>query len=168
MDSIERLNASGATRFGEALRPLFEAARPLANALYAQRPFASYAGLIDAAEGLAHSMSVEDQAEILSAHPRIGANPASVSAASYREQGYASEADCADAEVERVYDQLAKLNERYEQKFGFRFVVFVNRRPKSEIVEVLRRRLENTREQELETGLRDMFLIARDRLANAT
>ena len=27
-----------------------------------------------------------------------------------------------------------ELNRRYEERFGFRFVVFVNRRPKAEIV----------------------------------
>ena len=62
---------------------------------------------------------------------------------------------------------VAELNEAYEQRFGFRFVVFVNKRAKAEIVNVLRRRLGNNREQELRSGLRDMFLIARDRYASS-
>jgi 2-oxo-4-hydroxy-4-carboxy--5-ureidoimidazoline (OHCU) decarboxylase len=41
----------------------------------------------------------------------------------------------------------------------------VNRRPRSAIRDVLRARLGNSREQELATGLREMFAIARDRLA---
>jgi 2-oxo-4-hydroxy-4-carboxy--5-ureidoimidazoline (OHCU) decarboxylase len=100
---------------------------------------------------------VTDQVAVLSAHPRIGADPATLSAFSSREQG---------AEEPRwVYDQLAQLNTEYEARFGLRFVVFVNRRPKAEILTVLMQRLNNSREDELRTGLREMFLIARDRYA---
>jgi 2-oxo-4-hydroxy-4-carboxy--5-ureidoimidazoline (OHCU) decarboxylase len=51
----------------------------------------------------------------------------------------------------------------YEEKFGFRFVVFVAGRPKREILNVLSERIGNTREEELETGLRELVAIARDR-----
>ena len=51
----------------------------------------------------------------------------------------------------------------YEKKFGFRFVVFVDRRPKDEILDVLRERIARTREEELDTGCRELVAIARDR-----
>ncbi len=63
-----------------------------------------------------------------------------------------------------VQTELAYLNQVYEEKFGFRFVVFVNRRSKAEILEVLGERLERTREEELETALGELVAIARDRL----
>ena len=59
--------------------------------------------------------------------------------------------------------ELAYLNQVYEEKFGFRFVVFVNRRPKREILEVLRDRLARTRKEELDTGVHELVAIARDR-----
>ena len=62
-----------------------------------------------------------------------------------------------------ILTELAYLNQVYEEKFGFRFVVFVNGRPKTEILEVLRGRLERTREEELETALGELVAIARDR-----
>jgi len=62
-----------------------------------------------------------------------------------------------------VLTELAYLNQVYEEKFGFRFVVFVNGRPKSEIMRVLQGRLERTQEEELETGLQELVAIARDR-----
>jgi OHCU decarboxylase len=160
------LNQLSADAFAEALRPLFEAADPLARGLYARRPFESYDTLLDTAERVANELTVEDQARILSAHPRIGENPEAVrqaSAISYAEQGYAGEDSLPGDEVQRVYSALAELNAEYEQRFGFRFVVFVNKRPKSEIVKVLEARLRNSRDQELRTGLHDMFSIARDR-----
>ena len=59
--------------------------------------------------------------------------------------------------------ELDELNRRYEERFGFRFVVFVNGRPKSAIVPVLRERLERTREEELATALDELVAIAEDR-----
>ena len=86
---------------------------------------------------------------------KVGADAASLSLHSQREQG-----DTAD---EATLGELVDLNDAYEKKFGFRFVVFVAGRPKREILEVLRTRIANTREEELETGCRELVAIARDR-----
>ena len=94
-----------------------------------------------------------EKVEALNAHPAIGATHLSERSAA--EQG--AGADPA------VMTELAYLNQVYEEKFGFRFVVFVAGRPKAEILEVLRGRLERTREEELETGLEELVAIARDR-----
>ena len=59
--------------------------------------------------------------------------------------------------------ELTYLNQVYEEKFGFRFVVFVDGRPKSEILAILQQRLERGRDEELQTGLRELVAIARDR-----
>ena len=95
----------------------------------------------------------EDKLEALNAHPAIGAK--NLSARSAAEQG-----DDSDPEV---LTELAYLNQVYEEKFGFRFVVFVNRRPKEEILDVLRERLEHTREEELDTAVEELVAIAEDR-----
>ena len=59
--------------------------------------------------------------------------------------------------------ELARLNAEYEARHGFRFVVFVNRRPKAEILEVLRARLPNPTDEERETALDELVAIAEDR-----
>src|SRR6266576_1459918 len=58
-------------------------------------------------------------------------------------------------------DVIAQLSE--EDKLGLRSVVFVDRRPKTEILEVLRQRLERTREEELDTAVVELVAIAEDR-----
>jgi 2-oxo-4-hydroxy-4-carboxy--5-ureidoimidazoline (OHCU) decarboxylase len=98
-------------------------------------------------------LTEREKLEALNAHPAIGAT--SLSARSAAEQG--SDADPA------VLTELAYQNQVYEEKFGFRFVVFVNRRSKAEILDVLRGRLERTREEELETALEELVAIAEDR-----
>jgi 2-oxo-4-hydroxy-4-carboxy--5-ureidoimidazoline (OHCU) decarboxylase len=109
---------------------------------------------LDVAPEVAAGLSEAAQLEALDAHPAIG-TPAGLSERSAAEQG-------ADADP-AILTELAYLNQVYEEKFGFRFVVFVNGRPKMEILEVLRGRLERTREEELETGLGELVAIARDR-----
>jgi 2-oxo-4-hydroxy-4-carboxy--5-ureidoimidazoline (OHCU) decarboxylase len=90
-------------------------------------------------------LSEADKLDALDAHPEIGRS------AGLRSARPPSRGD--DAEPV-ILTELAYLNQVYEEKFGFRFVVFVNGRPKTEILEVLRGRLERTREEELETGAR--------------
>ncbi len=98
------------------------------------------------AEEVGAALSDEEKAEALAAHPRIG-EPS--------DEQRGAEPD--------VLAELAELNRAYEERFGFRFVVFVNRRTRAELVPVMRERLRRTREEELETGLRELVEIARDR-----
>jgi 2-oxo-4-hydroxy-4-carboxy--5-ureidoimidazoline (OHCU) decarboxylase len=105
------------------------------------------------AREVAAQLADDEKKEVLDAHPPIGAE--ALSRHSAAEQG-------ADEDAATIAE-LARLNRAYEAKFGFRFVVFVNRRPKSELVPVLRRRLERTRDDELATALDELVAIAEDR-----
>ena len=96
----------------------------------------------------------DEQIEALATHPRIGQR-VNVSEVSAREQG--------GDEDPALLAALAKLNKSYERKFGFRFVVFVDGRPRAEVLSVLRQRLQNSREEEVAAGLDDLVAIALDR-----
>jgi 2-oxo-4-hydroxy-4-carboxy--5-ureidoimidazoline (OHCU) decarboxylase len=98
------------------------------------------------ARDVAHGLSEDEKAEALAAHPRIGER-------SPEQHG----------DDPAVLAELAELNREYEERFGFRFVVFVNGRSRAEIVPELRERLQNTRDQELDTGLDALVSIAEDR-----
>jgi 2-oxo-4-hydroxy-4-carboxy--5-ureidoimidazoline (OHCU) decarboxylase len=109
---------------------------------------------LENAEATLVALSHEEKVEALNAHPAIGQRRG-LSARSAAEQGE-------DAEP-AVLSELAYLNQVYEEKFGFRFVVFVAGRSKREILDVLRERLGRTQEEELDTGCRELVAIARDR-----
>ena len=108
---------------------------------------------LERADDVLVALSHKEKMEALDAHPAIGAKK--LSARSALEQG--SDTDPA------VLAELSYLNQVYEEKFGFRFVVFVEGRPRSEILEVLRERIGRKREEELDTGCRELVAIARDR-----
>ena len=105
------------------------------------------------ARTLVHELPLEEKRAVLAAHPAIGATR--LSARSAAEQG-------SDDEPE-VLAELARLNAEYEARHGFRFVVFVNRRPKREILGVLRARIDRPTDEELETALGELVAIAEDR-----
>ena len=106
-----------------------------------------------AAHAVIAELTQDEKLEALNAHPAIGAK--NLSARSAAEQG--------GDDDQATLAELEQLNAEYEQRFGFRFVVFVNRRPKSEIVPILRERLTRSRGQELDTALDELIAIAQDR-----
>jgi 2-oxo-4-hydroxy-4-carboxy-5-ureidoimidazoline decarboxylase len=132
----------------QQLAELFEGETPLVERL-AQVEDPLGRGAEDVLVALSH----EEKVEALNAHPAIGAKRLSIRSA----EEQVSDSDPA------VLSELAYLNQVYEEKFGFRFVVFVAGRPKREIVQVLGERIGRTSEEELETGLEELVAIARDR-----
>jgi 2-oxo-4-hydroxy-4-carboxy--5-ureidoimidazoline (OHCU) decarboxylase len=128
---------------------LFEAGSPLA-----ERVRARGGDPVEAAWAVLPELTEAEKVATLNAHPRIG-ETRNLSAHSRREQGA--------EEDPRVLAELRRLNEEYERRFGFRFVVFVNGRPRSAIVKVLKERITRARAAELEEGLRAIVQIADDR-----
>src|SRR5690242_17560293 len=101
-------------------------------------------------------MPEADQLELIDAHPRLGAPPATVSASSFREQGY-------DRETTAAIEDLARVNAAYEARFGFRFCVFVAGRSRPELVPGLGAALSADRDAEIERDLDDVAAIDQDR-----
>jgi 2-oxo-4-hydroxy-4-carboxy--5-ureidoimidazoline (OHCU) decarboxylase len=129
-----------------------EGSTPLAEKVRAGGPYDSTAELIARMRAVLPTLTEAEKVATLNAHPRIGEDPRRLSTRSLREQG------------DDGLPDLDRLNAEYERRFGFRFVVFVNRRSKDEILEVLRRRLERFPQDEMEEGLRAIVDIAEDRL----
>jgi 2-oxo-4-hydroxy-4-carboxy--5-ureidoimidazoline (OHCU) decarboxylase len=138
----------------DELAELFEGRTALVEWLAAR------ANPLDSADEVVAELTDEEKVAALDAHPAIGARTG-LSARSAAEQG-------TEPVDPAVLTELAYLNQVYEEKFGFRFVVFVDRRPKAEILEVLRERLGRTREEELDTALHELVAIARDRWTRTT
>jgi 2-oxo-4-hydroxy-4-carboxy--5-ureidoimidazoline (OHCU) decarboxylase/N-acetylglutamate synthase-like GNAT family acetyltransferase len=159
---IEDLDALPPEPAAHLLGPLFEEAPRFLARLAEQRPFGDDVSLIARAHDLARGLPEDEQIELLNAHPRIGADPATVSGLSHAEQGYD---EAAPRQEPWIAEELEALNEAYERVFGFRFVVFVAGRPRSAIVPILETSLRDERISELRRGLDDVVHIAADRLA---
>jgi 2-oxo-4-hydroxy-4-carboxy--5-ureidoimidazoline (OHCU) decarboxylase len=153
---VAELDAMPASACIAAMAPWFEGAPRFLARLADARPFRNEATMFERADAIALTMPEAEQLELIDAHPRLGAPPPSVSEHSFREQGYDRETTAAVAELER-------LNQEYEARFGFRFCVFVNGRPRPALVPVLRSALAAERDAEIRRALHDVVAIARDR-----
>ena len=158
--SIDDLNDLSADAFADEVAPLFEGAGGFLRRLAAARPFDSYHSFLATAREVARTMPEADQIELLNAHPTLGGDSALVSAASFDEQGYGSP----EEDGQPVLEELAMLNEVYEGRFGFRYVVFVAGRPLSAMGPLIEAAMRNDRAAELARGLDEVIEIAGDRL----
>jgi 2-oxo-4-hydroxy-4-carboxy--5-ureidoimidazoline (OHCU) decarboxylase len=156
--------------FIEAMAPLFEGAPRFLARLAKAGPFPSDAELFATAREIAHAMPEAEQVELIDAHPRLGAPPASVSELSYGEQGYDRGAGTpgVGAPGDRGTDvaaELERLNDAYEARHGFRYSVFVAGRPREALLPGLAAALDADRDGEIHRALDAVVDIAIDRRA---
>ena len=170
LPSLEALNDLPDDEFASAVGPLFERAPRFLARLAAARPFGSWDDLFERSLQIALAMPEAHQLELVDGHARIGADPAAVHARSemsYREQGYertgSAVRDSVPAGEEGLAAELTRLNQAYEDHFGFRFVVFVAGRSRQELVPLMRAALGAHRQAEIQRALTDVIAIARDR-----
>ena len=167
---IDELDVIAPGAFAARVAPLFEGARGFLGRLAVARPFGTADGMFATARTIAHEMPDDEQIELIDAHPRLGAPPGSVSALSYVERGYAADAaqEAADAEAARVAAELERLNAAYEQRFGFRYCVFVAGRPRADLLPEMEAALDADRDAEIGRALDAVVDIARARYATLT
>jgi 2-oxo-4-hydroxy-4-carboxy--5-ureidoimidazoline (OHCU) decarboxylase len=158
---IATLDTLPPAQFIEVVAPLFQGAPRFLARLAAARPFGDEETLFRRAGAIALAMPEDEQIELIDAHPRLGAPPASVSELSHREQGY-------DRETTDPIAELDRLNRKYEARFGFRFCVFVNGRSRAALVPALEIALNADRTDEIVRAVDDVVAIAHDRYRKLT
>lgn len=121
-----------------------------------RRPFASFRQLSQVAEEVAEGLTPEDWLEAFAAHPRIGDR----SGSQWSKQEQSSVRDAATA----LREELAELNERYWDRFGFIFIICATGKSAAEMLDALKRRLHHSREVEREQAAGEQRLITQIRL----
>lgn len=144
------------------LAMLFEGAPRFLDRLMAAAPYADDEALFATARSIAHAMPESEQVELIDAHPRLGAPPATVSASSYAEQGY-DRPPSPDAADVQVAAELERLNEAYEARFGFRYCTFVAGRPRAALLPGFAAALGAERDAELRRAIDAVIDIGIDR-----
>ena len=157
--SIDVLDVVSPGIFAASMAALFEGAPRFLGRLAMARPFGTVPELFDGARRIAHAMPEGEQLELVDAHPRLGAPPGAVSALSFKEQGY-DRAPVAD--LAATFDHL---NAAYEDRFGFRYCVFVAGRSRAALLPGFEAALTANRHDELHRALDAVIDIAADRYA---
>jgi 2-oxo-4-hydroxy-4-carboxy-5-ureidoimidazoline decarboxylase len=163
MDALKRLDALAQP---EALAAFLRCcgSRRWAEAMARGRPYCDEAALQAAAERAFAPLARADWLEAFSHHPRIGerstlaARFASTAGWSVAEQG-----GVAGAGVEAL-DALLQANREYEARFGHVFIVCASGKSAEEMLALLRERLPNEPEAELEIAAAEQRKITAIRL----
>jgi 2-oxo-4-hydroxy-4-carboxy-5-ureidoimidazoline decarboxylase len=138
-------------------------ARRWASAMVALRPVGSVAELSEAADRVWNTMREADWMEAFACHPRIGerkATHATAKSAAWSRQEQSS----ASSTAEKVLAELAEGNARYEEQYGFTYIVCATGKSAEEMLEVLKRRLASSREAELREAAEQQRQIMQIRL----
>ena len=165
MITLSALNELPADAFTETLGAIFEHSPWVPQRAAASRPFASRLDLLDAMRTVVREAPIEDQLNLIRAHPQLGARGRrrlELTEASSREQRRAGLDACSDAE----FAELMQLNAAYVQKFDFPFILAVRGHDPDSILAFMRTRLNNNLEQERHTALTQIGLIGGYRLAD--
>lgn len=132
------------------------------------RPYENVETLITNANDIWLSLDRDDWLEAFQSHPKIGEKKAAAPISDKSRQWSGQEqAGVATASRETV-DALAALNWAYEQKFGFIFIVCATGKTSEEMLESLKKRLENDAETELPIAAAEQSKITELRLKKLT
>ncbi len=136
--------------------------RRWAAAMVASRPIGSVQQLSEVADRLWSTMQEADWLEALACHPRIGERK--TDAASQSATWSRAEQSKASSATDRTLAELAEGNQLYEQRFGFTYIVCATGKSAEEMLAILQRRLNNTREMELREAAEQQRQIMQIRL----
>jgi 2-oxo-4-hydroxy-4-carboxy-5-ureidoimidazoline decarboxylase len=135
-----------------------------ANGVAARRPFSDEATLLTASDETWRNLAAADWMEALRSHPRIGESGATQSAPAPSSVWSAQEQRNVTAAGEAIKIALADANREYERRFGHIFIVCATGKSGPEILEILRRRMQNDTETELREAAEQQRQITHIRL----
>ncbi|HKN23057.1 MAG TPA: 2-oxo-4-hydroxy-4-carboxy-5-ureidoimidazoline decarboxylase [Terracidiphilus sp.] len=139
-------------------------AKRWADAMVALRPIASVAALSEGADRIWSTMQEADWLEAFACHPRIGERKISMHAGEQSSAWSRDEQAQTSSASDHVLDEIAAGNRRYEELFGFTYIVCATGKSAEEMLAILKRRLESTREAELREAAEQQRQIMQIRL----
>ncbi|MBA8901465.1 2-oxo-4-hydroxy-4-carboxy-5-ureidoimidazoline decarboxylase [Phyllobacterium sp. P30BS-XVII] len=161
--TLDELNNADPETFVTALGGIFEHSPWVPEAVVPLRPFASVELLHAAMVGAVDKAGQVAQLGLIRAHPDLAGKAArqgSLTTHSTSEQKGAGLDRLTDTE----FNEFHRLNDGYQGRFGFPFILAVRGHDKHSILAAFRTRLQNNAGEEVTEALRQIALIARFRL----
>ena len=107
------------------------------------RPYATVATLIESSDKIWWALAEKDWLEAFRSHPRIGEKKTAEKVSAQAQQWSGQEQAGVNNAARETVESLTALNEAYEQKFGFIFIICATGKSSEEMVAALRERLNN-------------------------
>ena len=164
--SISELNSMSEYQFTQALGAIFEHSPWVAQRAAERRPFQTVAQLHQAMATVVRDAHLDERIKLIRAHPELAGKAAmrgELTVESTREQRGAGLDQCSPEEFAEVQD----LNQRYNDKFGFPFVIAVKGHDRYSILSHFRQRLDNDKVAEANECIEQIIKIGGFRLSDA-
>ncbi|HRI80615.1 MAG TPA: 2-oxo-4-hydroxy-4-carboxy-5-ureidoimidazoline decarboxylase [Cyclobacteriaceae bacterium] len=131
--------------------------------MLSQRPFASESQLFHDAEKIWNECQPQDWLEAFSHHPKIGEQNLAEKFGS-TQQWSSHEQKGMGAATREVLDSLLQLNQEYEKRFGYIFIVCATGKSAEEMLDLLKSRINNRTDEELKIAMAEQNKITKLRL----
>jgi 2-oxo-4-hydroxy-4-carboxy-5-ureidoimidazoline decarboxylase len=163
--AIQDVNRMEESTFVSIFGSVYEHSSWVAEAAWRHRPFASLDGLHGTMDSIVQGAGQSRQMTLIKAHPELAgrlAGSGRLTAESRSEQAQAGLGSL----PENLTKRLLELNDSYQKKFGFPFIICARLNNVATILQAMEDRLTNGGETEFTTALQEISKIARLRLAD--
>jgi 2-oxo-4-hydroxy-4-carboxy-5-ureidoimidazoline decarboxylase len=159
--SIDELNSLDLDDFVTALGHVFESTPSLAVVAWRERPFADRAAVVRAFMAAADDLDEEGVLVLLRSHPELAATgPLTIESTDEQRSAGLSDLD------DEMRSRIRRANDRYQDRFGFPFIVAVRGLGPAEIALALAERLGHDEVQERAIALAQVKRIAELRIGH--
>jgi 2-oxo-4-hydroxy-4-carboxy-5-ureidoimidazoline decarboxylase len=157
--TITDVNRSDREGFVDLFGGVYEHSSWVAERAWSDRPFESIDDLHETMKRVVEAADRDRQLELLRAHPDLG-EQTEMTDASVEEQASAG----LDQLTPEQYEAFQRLNDRYQDSFGFPFIMAVRDESPDAIRAAMEERVEHARSEEFRTAIDEVHAIARLRL----
>jgi OHCU decarboxylase len=161
--TLDELNAIGRAEARSVLEACCGSSRWV-DGMVEQRPFSSVEEVLTVADRVWNETGPEDWLEAFRHHPRIGERKSAAPQSSIAAGWSAGEQSSFGVAERLVQDQLAEINRRYEERFGYIYIVCASGKSADELLSIARSRMSNDPEHELRIAAEEQRKIMQLRL----
>lgn len=157
--TLEDLNQKDQKDFVEAVGSIWEHSPWVSEKAWGSKPFSSVDELFNTMENVVETAEMDRKLALLNAHPDLGGKVKMTDESVSEQKGAGL-----DQLSEKELEEFLTLNKQYTDKFGFPFIIAVKGHDKNSIKAAMQERVNNNRDTELTTALKEIYKIARFRL----
>ena len=130
-----------------------------AKRMIVERPFEDFDDLLAKADHVWWLLEPQDWLEAFQSHPKIGQKKPEQQTSAESQAWSEQEQSGTRSSTQKTREALVALNDVYEEKFGHIFIVCATGKNSEELLAILRQRLVNTPEEELQNAATEQAKI---------
>ena len=160
ISSIDKINELTKDDFIGIFGNVFEKTDWIADKAYNLKPYKSFDELSSVIIEIYENSTKENYLKIFNAHPKLAVEK-TLTEDSQNEQNNSNLDQCTEEE----FNEFLSLNDRYNKKFGFPFIIAVKGKNKREVLDNFRKRIKNKIDLEFKEAKEQVKKIASFRLS---